>query len=352
MSVYFCLDDLIESILAEPDQPVRMDAFVPVKTVIPACGGFRDDAIMLSSQPNILDLNELPGVHQLAGLLNEVPLYQINMELLLDRALEERHHNNLVAKALEQAFEKQPLPNTLKKGDGTLRDALDGSLLHPMLGHLDRVTLAKIYINFMRALPHGHDEFSFEKYILGTQMAPFGALFSGVVCGETGKVRGDILIGFGQRVDFDSRRHPENYVENGRAQATLMRIYEKNELLWAWLEADHYQMRRCFDIDRMLTLKGLPRIPNWTRSDVFRCLEKEAMKQVFAARLIAEDPRLTLLPRQNAIRKSVESCAQGQIDEGLQQLLGQILTAGTPYSGAAARFYSRATERAREAKTL
>lgn len=352
MSVYFCLDDLIETVLGDPDQPIRMDVFVPVSTIIPVCNGHRDDAIVLSSQPKMLDLNEARGAHQLAGLLDEVPLYQINMELLLDRILTARHHNNLVAKALEQAFEGQTLPNTLKKGDGTMRDALDGSLMHPMIGHLDKATLAKIYINFMRALPHGHDEFSFEKNIIGPHIAPFSELFSGVVSGETGCVRADILIGFGQRVDFDSRRHPENYVENGRAQATLMRIQEKHELLWAWLEADHYQMRRCFDIDRMLPLKGLPRIPNWTRSDIFRCLEKEAMKQIFAARLIVEDPRLSLLPTQNAIRKNIESSAQGQIDEGLQQLLAQTLTSGTAYSGSAARFYSRANERAREAKTL
>jgi hypothetical protein len=352
MSVYFCLDDLIEAVLEDPDQPIRMNVFVPVRTTMPECNDQRDDASVLSSQPNILDLIELRGLHQLAGLLDEIPLYQINMELLLDTILTARHHNNLVAKALEQAFEGQALPNTLKKGDGTLRDSLDGSLMHPMLGHLDKATLAKIYVNFMRALTHGHEEFSFEKYVIGTHIDPFSELFSGVVCGETGHVRADILIGFSQRVDFDSRRHPENYVENGRSQATLMRIQEKHELLWAWLEADHYQMRRCFDIDRMLTLKGLPRIPNWTRSDIFRCLEKEAMKQVFAARLIAEDPRLSLLPTQNAIRKNIESCAQGQIDEGLQQLLGQTLTSGTPYSGSAARFYSRAIERAREAKTL
>lgn len=352
MSVYFCLDDLIETITGDPDKPILMDAFVSVKTTAPLCGGYREDAIVLSSQPKVLNLNELSGVHQLATLLGDVPLYQINMELLLDRILEIRHHNNLVAKALEEAFEGQTLPNTLKRGDGTLRDALDGSLLHPMLGHLDKITLAKIYINFMHALPHGHEEFSFDQHIIGPQIEPFSALFSGIICGEAGKIRADLLIGFGQRVDFDPRRHPENYVENGRSQAMMMRVQEKHELLWAWLEADHYQMRRCFDIDRMLTLKGLPRIPNWTRSDVFRCLEKEAMKQVFAARLIAEDPRLSLLPQQNAIRKNIESNAQGQIDEGLQQLLGQILTSGTPYSGAAARFYSRATERVREAKTL
>jgi hypothetical protein len=352
MGVFFCLDQLIESVIGKAGQSVSLDRFVPVRITAPDCCGYHEDAIALSSQPKLLDLNHPQGAHQLASLLEEVPLYQINMELLLDTILSERHSNNLVLKALEKAFEGQPLPNTLKKGDGLYGDNLDGSLLHPMLGHLDKTTLAKIYINFMRALPHGHEPFGFETQIIGRHPEPFGERFSGFVFGDNGKVRADILIGFSQRVDFDSRHRVENYVENGRSQATLMKITEKHELLWAWLEADNYQMRRCHDIDRMLTLENLPRIPNWTRADIFRCLEKEAMKQVFAIRLIEQDPRIAVLPRQMTIRKALEASAQGQIDEGLQQLLGQTLNSGTPYSGAAQRFYVRAMERAREAKTL
>lgn len=352
MTVYFCFDDLLDAVLDEEGKARPLDTLIPVSTEPPDCGGHREDAIVLASQPRLLDLNDPRGVYQLASLLEDVPLYQINLELLLDDALSQRHLNRLIEKAMTKAFEGQPLPNTLSKEDMPRRETLDGSLAHPMIGHLDKTVLSKIYINFMRALPHGQEGFGFEDHVLGRHIGPFCNLFSGYILGSKGKVRADILIGFGNRADFDSKRHVENYVENGRSQAMLMRIQEKNELLWAWLEADNYQMRRCHDIDRMFSLTGLPRLPNWTRSDIFRCLEKEAMKQALAIRLIEADPALKLLPRQTQIRAGIEASASGQIDEGLQQLLGQTLTSGIPYSGSAARFYARAQDRAREARTL
>lgn len=352
MTVYFCFDDLLDALLGEDGKVRPLDTLVPIGIQPPDCGGHREDSLVLSSQPRLLDLNDPGGAYHLASLLDDVPLYQINLELLLDEALSQRHQNRLIEKALMKAFEGQPLPNTLNKDDLARRETLDGSLAHPMLGHLDKTVLGKIYINFMRALPHGEEGFGFEDHVLGRHIAQFSKLFSGYILGEKGKVRADILIGFGNRVDLDPKRHNENYVENGRSQAMLMRIQEKNELLWAWLEADNYQMRRCHDIDRMFAIPGLPRLPNWTRSDIFRCLEKEAMKQVFAMRLIEADPALKLLPRQPQIRAGIEASASGQIDEGLQQLLGQTLTSGTPYAGSASRFHARAQERAREARTL
>lgn len=352
MTVYFCMDHMLEAALQGDDFSIQPNALVPVYVKAPDCKAPRQDTLILSSQPKLLNLNDPSGVYQFAALLEEVPLYHINLELLLDRALTVRHENNLVAKALERSFEGQTLPNTLAKEKGSSRDPLEGSLQHPMLGHLDRSVLCKIYINFVRALPHGHDEFSFENHVLGSQINPFRERFSGYIAGQTGKVRADILIGFGMREDFDPRSQLENYVENGRAQATLMRINEKKELLWAWLEADNYQMRRCHDIDRMLSLKGLPRIPNWTRSDIFKCLEKEAMKQVLAIRLIEQDPTLSCLPAHPAIRKTIEASAQGQIDEALKQLPAQILNTGAAYSGSAGRFHLRARERERESRSL
>lgn len=352
MTVYFCLDDLLET-LAESKRPeADLNLFIPVRTKPPHCQGYREDALTLSSQPKLLDMNDQKGIYQLASLIEEVPLYQINLELLIDEILTQRHHNKLVDQALQKAFEGQPVPNTMGQTQKTPGEGLAGSLRHPMIGHLDKTTLAKIYLNFMRFLPHGHDEFSFEKNILGHHAGPFRENYDGFVFGEQGKVKADILLGFSVREDYDPRRPLEDYVELGRRKAVAMQIHEPNELLWAWLEADHYQLRRCHDIDRLLSLKGLPRSPNWVRTDVFNCLEKEAIKQVLAARLTERDPALSLLGKQPHIRSAVEQNAKGQIDESLQQLLGQTLSAGTQYSGAADKFYIRALDRLREAKTL
>ncbi len=351
MSIYFCLDDLLDVVIEGDSGVFALEKFIPVTMSIPSCNGHREDALLLSSQPKLLDLNEQKGIYQLALLLEEVPLYQINLELLLDSALIQRHFNKLVDQALLDAFEGNPLPNTLGK-ENTSSDALEGSLSHPMLGHLDKTTLCKIYLNFMRKLPHGHEDFSFARHIIGRHPEPFRERFNGYIFGHKGEVKADILIGFGIRADFDPHMQVENYVENGRYKATLMRIHEKHELLWAWLEADHYQMRRCHDIDRILSLEGLPRIPNWIRADIFNGLEKEAIKQVLAMRLIEEDPSLSLLPHHPAIRKAIEASAQGRIDENLQHLMAQTLTANTAYAGSADRFYKRALDREKESKTL
>ena len=357
MAVYFCLDDLLSRLKTDGNGDIHTDMFIPVQTAPPACGGYREDALALSSQPRLLDMNDPQGAYQLALLIEDVPLYQINLELLVDRILAERHGNKLVEQAVLRAFDGQPIPHTMHHADpdgtaGDPADPLTGSLQHPMLGHLDKTTLAKIYLNFMRALPHGHADFAFERYVLGHHPEPFRERFSGYVFGEKGEIRADILLGFSTRNDYDPRRPLEDYVESGHNKALRMQITEPKEMIWAWLEADHYQMRRCRDIDRLLMLRGLPRTPNWVRTDVFNCLEKEAIKQVLAARLIAADPQLSLLPRQPQIRKTIEMNAQNQVDDSLQQLLSQTLTQGTQYSGAAEIFFDRARLRFREAQSL
>lgn len=352
MVAYFCLDDLLQRLVPGENGAALTDVFVPVQTTPPACGGYREDALELGSQPRLLDMNDPQGAYQLALLTEEVPLYQINLELLVDQILSERHGNRLVDQAITRAFEGQPIPHTMPDGEPDNPETLAGSLRHPMLGHLDKVTLAKIYLNFMRALPHGHEDYSFERHILGHHPEPFTTRFSGYIFGDHGKIRADLLLGFSTRSDYDPRRPLEDYVERGRLLATKMQITEPREMIWAWLEADHYQMRRCHDIDRLLMISGLPRTPNWVRTDVFNCLEKEAVKQVLAARLMTLDPKLSLLPRQPQIRKTIEMNAQNQIDDALQQLLSQTLTQGTQYSGAAERFYDRARLRFREAQSF
>lgn len=357
MTVYFCLDDLLETLLQNPAENADLDLFIPVSTTPASCKDHREDALILSSTPKLLDLNDQKGAYQLASLIDEVPLYQINLELLVDAILTARHDNQMVAQAVATAFGGTPIPNTLEQTpeDNTtdiLPNDLIGSLRHPMLGHLDKATLTKIYIGFMQALPHGHDDFSFERHVLGRHAGPFKERYDGYVFATGGKVRAAILLGFSTRSDYDPRKPLESYVDSGLKKAAAMQITEMHEMIWAWLEADHYQMRRCHDLDRVLTLKGLPRMPNWIKTDVFNCLEKEAIKQVLAERIVAHDRNLSLLQNTPHIKKAIEANGTGNVDEFLQQLLAQTLSNDTQYSRAADRFYTRALDRARESKTL
>lgn len=357
MTVFFCLDDLLETLVQDPAHNADLDLFIPVSTTPANCKDHREDALTLSSTPKLLDFNDPKSAYQLAALIDEVPLYQVNLELLVDAILTARHDNQMVAQALNIAFDGTPIPNTVTQtteddAPDVLPHDLIGSLRHPMLGHLDKTTLSKIYLGFMKALPHGHDEFSFERHILGRHIAPFKERYDGYVFIKTGKVRAAILLGFSTRKDFDPRKPLESYVDSGLKKADAMQITEMREMIWAWLEADHYQMRRCHDLDRVLTLKGLPRMPNWIKTDVFNCLEKEAIKQVLAQRIVAQDPSLSILQNTPHIKRAVEANGAGQVDEFLQQMLSQTLTQDTQYSRAADRFYGRACDRARESKSL
>lgn len=350
MPIHFSIShilDLLEK--SNEDGRARYQMMIPVSTDIPDCNGYPDDAFTLSSTPMLMDINDDQSIHPLAMLLDEAPLYHINMQLMLDDALTERHNNATLEKALEKAFSPDPLPNTMTSGDRAV-DEPAGTLRHPMLEHVDTTTLCRLFTRFLRALPEGQKDYSFERNILGKHQERFMETFDGFLSGNAGKVKAEILVGFGTRRDHDLTRPMESYTENGYKVARRMAISEPHELLWAWLEADNYQMRRCRDIDRLLRLGGLPRVPNWIRTDVFSFLEKESMKQYFAEMMKNADHDLSFMGDAQILKKAIDSSAQGQVDEMLQQLLQQTLNSNAPYAGAAGHFVDAAAEREREAK--
>ncbi|MBU0799759.1 MAG: hypothetical protein KKA05_02025, partial [Alphaproteobacteria bacterium] len=344
-----CISDVLDQLeKITTEGRARFQIIIPVSSDMPDCGGFPDDAFTLSSTPKLLDINNEQSIHDLGMLLDDAPLYNINMQLVLDDALSERHKNAMLDKALEKAFAPDPLPNTLTSGD-KLQDDPAGSLRHPMLEHIDSVTLCRLYTGLLRNLPVGQKEYGFERNILGKHGERFMEMFDGFIGNGEGKIKAEILVGFGSRRDHDLSRPMESYIEMGTKIARRMAMNEPHELLWAWLEADNYQMRRCRDIDRLLRLGGLPRIPNWVRTDIFSFLEKESMKQFFAQQMKSIDQNLSFMGDALVLKKAVEANAQGQVDDLLQQLLQQTLNTNTPYSGAAGAFVTAAQLREREA---
>ena len=120
-------------------------------------------------------------------------------------------------------------------------------------------------------------------------------------------------------------------------------------MIWAWLEAEAYQQRRCHDVDRIMKLSNLPKIPNWVRVDIFCCLEKEAMKQFYSESLLRKDPELSLLEKAPQLKRAITLNANDEVNPTLQTLMSQILTQGNSYSGAAEQFSQEALERSKEA---
>ncbi len=351
MALYFCINDVLDLLDKMNGNEDRLQALIPVSVDVPECGGFSEDAFILSSTPKMLDLREPQCAVQLAQLLEDVPLYHINLELILDQALAERHNNVRIEYALNQAFGREPLPNTLSaQKSGSLSDDIAGGLQHPMLGHLNREALAELYIIFLKAMDRAEDHYGFERSILGKNTNRFTAYFDGFATATGGKVKAAILLAFGLRCDHDPAKSRESYIESGQKNAQRMRIDDTQELIWAWLEADHYQMRRCRDLDRLLRLEGLPKLPNWVSNDIFSCLEKEAMKQTFAAGLVQKDGDLAVLGETPLLQAAIKRGAEGHADPDLQKLLSETLTPGATYTGTAHGFAEQAEKRKNEAR--
>lgn len=350
MAFYFCIHDVLTRLEKENSRNHRMHTMVPVFYEAPSCDGFREDAFSLSSFPKVLNLDDGDkAIHQLALLLSEAPLYKKNLLLLLDDALAERHYNQKLQAAFQKVFRKDPFPEPAESAESA--DGADTpNLRHPSLNALDNIKLSEIYIGLLKNLGTINHFYGFEANIIGKNATHFLEQYDGFADPHGGKVKADILIGFGSRQDYRPTLNPQNCLEEGYNKAMKMDIPEARELLWAWLEADHYQMRRCYDIDRLLRLEGLPRIPNWVHSDILGMLEKEAMKQIFAKKYFALDQQAEILNDAKKIQASLAKNAQREIDGLLELLMDETLNVGARYKGTAGQFYQLAQDRRREAR--
>lgn len=346
-SYYYCIDP----VLSQAEKGSDTSTLITVSRDPCACQGHVDDCFVLANPVHILRLDDAVAVEELAQLMKDVPLYHFNMELVLDEALAERHRNKAVLDALNDAFNGAPLPQTLSAADPG-SEKFSGNLRHPVLEHMDTVDLSRIYVDFLLGLRRYKEDFSFQRNILGHHPDRFLAQFDGFFEDGQGKIRSNILLAFGLRLDHDPHKPLESYVHSGQMEARKKNILEAHELIWAWLECDNYQQRRCRDIHRVMSLTSLPRMPNWVRLDIFRFLEMEAMKQVFSEKLIASDSELSTLSGTLQLKRAIRMNAAGQVDECLQQLLGQTLNTGNSYSGAAARFVENASFREKESHKI
>lgn len=349
MSVYFYLNEVLDHINTLNNTELAWTLLSPVYTTPPDCGGYSEDAFVISKRFNILDLNTQKAADSLTDLLETIPLYNINLEMVLDDALTERHNNEALKKALLLAFGDRTLPNTLHNAGDTDLDNLGGSLQHPILDHIDAREKCRIYLEFLNILGVKHTIYNFSDAILGKHQEKFLDIYDGFIHGDLGMVRSDLILQNGVRVDHQDRRPDENYIENGKRIAADMALENPHDIIWAWLEADHYQMRRCRDIHQMMTIQGLPKLPSWIRTDTRVLLEKESIKQYLAEMLVKIDPNLSTLEKTPDIKKGMKYSTNGQVDELLQQLLSQTLNQDTGYSGTAGKFAESAAIREKEA---
>lgn len=338
-SYYYCIDPVLRQAEKDEAAGIKTGALIPVSRDPCACNGLIDDCFVLANPVHMMHMDDGAAVDEMAQLLYEVPLYHLNMKLVLDEALTESQRNTAVREALQFAFEGGALP---------VMQPSSGGLRHPALEQMDTASLSRLYVHFLMNLRRHKADFSFQRNILGQNLDPFLQQFDGFFEDGQGQIKSNILLAFGLRLDHDPHKPLESYAQNGQMTVKKRNITEPHELLWAWLECDDYQQRRCRDIHRVMSLTSLPRMPNWVRLDVYSFLEMEAMKQSFAEKIVNNDPDMSVLNGTLQLKRAVRMNAAGQIDENLQQLLSQTINATSPYSDAAARFADAADIRKKE----
>jgi len=345
MALFFCIDDLLKNL---EDRNDERGMVTDVFSDPPSCNGHPEDVFVLVSIPRMLDFGAGDASAHLSDIAARSSLYRINIEMSLDRALMECRGNKSVYQALVTAFQGKELPAMDKAALGKS----EGAIHHPVVDHMSDRDLCAVYVRFLQSLPSANAEYDFKKDILGKQPSGFLGFYDGYINQGKGFVKTDILFGFGMRRDHDSSRQLESYVQEGHKKAEKMNITEPRELLWSWMEADHYQERRCRDIHRVMVLQLNNRQPNWLRMDVFSLLEKEAMKQSIAEKIIASREANDFLVRVPLTKKAIQENARGQVDERLQQLLSQVLNTDSSYAGAAEYFAETAKKRHAEAQRV
>lgn len=343
MTVFFTIGDIIDQMdKSKSKDKSGWDQLIPVDDSIPACGGYPEDAFILSSKPRILDLDTDDSTHDLAVLLEKVPLYRLNMELALDDALTEQPRNAVLDKALKTAFAEREPPE--------LPGAEEGNLRHPALGDMSDQQLAATYAKFIRIIGPERSAFGFERAILGHQKARFTEHFDGYLHNGRGRIKASLLLGFGARRDHESVRASENPAQHGERLARKMKISDIKELLWAWLEADDFQMRRTRDLHRLLSIPDLPRLPHWARTDLALLQEKEAMKKVFAAQIKKIDPSFSCAKDAPALLKALTDSAAAITDPLLPPVIARASATAGAYNGEADKFSRQAAQRMKEVK--
>lgn len=343
MSLFFCIEDLLKNLENKSDERGMV---TDVFSDPPSCSGHPEDVFVLVSAPRILDFESDDAFLRLADISSKSSLYRINIELSLDRALMEHQSNKGVHQALEAAFQGKKFPAM----DKAAVNRPEGAIHHPVIDHMNDKDLCAIYIRFLQSLPPARTSYNFKNDVLGKQPSGFLGFYDGHIHQGRGFVKTDILFSFGMRRDHDTSRQLESYVQEGHKKSEKMNMKEPRELLWAWVEADYYQARRCRDIHRVMVLQLNNRRPDWIRMDVFSLLEKEAMKQSIAEKIIASKEAKNFLVNIPLTNKAIQENAKGQVDECLQQLLSQALNVDSGYAGSAEYFSETAKKRYAEAQ--
>jgi hypothetical protein len=342
-NIYFCINKVFDALDNACDKSLHDNVVVTVFREKPQEIDYSEDLFFIGDSDRFIDLTAGNAQTQLTDLIEAVSLYHVNLELIIDYILSDGDVDEGVLKGIKSSFPGGDLPSKVKIIDNE-------GLRHPSIGYMAKADLCKIYLDFLKNEHIDRSKYSFEKNILGKHIEPLLNKFDGFISFANSMVRANFLIDCGIRIDHEGvvDRQVGGYVDMGRKKASEVDVGDTNILLQSWLEADHYQMRRCMDIDRFFNITDNPqKVPEWARLDTLKLIEKEAMKQFFAEHLVSCESEITATTP--LIKGAIEKGAGKEVDGFLQKLVSEVLSTKSVYSGSAGNFAEVARRRREEA---
>lgn len=361
MKLYFDLNQVLMAHENNREKAPQKDSFCLSNSLVPVsnalqCRVFetlpKEDIFLVTNNLDILNLNDFDqGAKEFSKLLQEVPLFRMRVEIFFDRLLKKRHTNDTVMRAVESAFEGQPLPQTVPIEAEEKNYDLGGKLHHPMIGHLTSDKIASLYIHAIIELrmldSETAEQFSIRE-VLGSHLDRMLDYYDGYLHGSRGYVRMDKLITDAHRLSYDQRMPQDNQVQSAIKQAEETKTLDNKDILSNFAQSDAYQIRRCRQMDRFLSNVQMEIFPEWLGEDIAQLLQHEATKQVFALRYIQSDADASALAKYAAFQADVISCAEKNPNDDLQKLMSHILTRQNTYCDHARKFVQSGDIRQKE----
>ena len=355
MSYYFTISEFLQKTENSLD---RMPTTYPLAVYLDAgtiMTAPQSDIFVSEEYFNIWDASHANNAHsQLAHFLTKTQVYRLALEILMDQALLAGDNGDEeLQNALEYAFTKLEIgvPQKIENKNAMNGDIVGGELSFPVLEHLSEEHLAESYFLFFEKLNDMNlrKEYGFHN-IVKLDRGPFYKNFDGFKTGNTTYIRFDKLIETCKRLAIGSGLSVEDYMNSGKQRAEAETYETAPEQLNAYLQTDRHQYMRCKEIDGLLTIMDY--IPECMNYDIFSIVEQEAMKQVYAERLLSSEDGRACIEHTSHIKDAIEHNAAGNISERLQNLIDQTIVPDAEYAGAAKDFLAHSEHRQLEAETI
>lgn len=284
----------------------------------------------------------------LSKIFQSSPLYKTQLVFALDQVLLMRIEDETLFQAVERAFHPVKLPAPYKN-ESVAPYIFKGDIHYKFLDALPLDELLQVYVNCLntesiKANKELRKMLGFCN-IIDTNPTKFLEFYNGFKWGDEGCLSLKAALPRAKRLHYEPEIPLEIYVQRGAEAASNMAFAAAESLVEFWLHADQMQAHYCALLHIVLSYHKKAPSFTWVKGDIFKILEREAMKQVYARKLFQDYNADTVLNGCDALYTAMRANAEDGVDENIEKLLMQSLSGDMRYSGAAAHFAKEAEQR-------